>query len=558
MAQNLGARHFKLEIPKAQRYIDELINSQIDNDDREYAAKSLCNLAKFSQDVFQFSFSLQLTSRAVEISPEDTWSWCQHAEALMHVRRYEEANDAIAKARTGGEEVFAASAEARILRHTGQFEEAVEKYKSILKDFADSEDAWNSFYSLADLYRTLGEFEKSQNTFDIGKQKFPYVPLLHCGAGTFYRETGKMDQAIRSFSDSMKVAKPTVEGFVGLGDTYLELENFKQALGNYHSAKKISAIDPIPYSRIAELERKTGNHNSALKIYKDMQQRFVFDFHGWYGEAEVLRETGKYASSIQTLDFAIEKFSGDPQPFLRCRRANIFKSWGKYEEALKEFGTVTARYSDNIYAEFSRAELLKELGRNDLALRRLEYLLDGRRKLDAEISINAILVASGRYDLVLEKLPDQKPRTKRDWISRHIRGMALLKSGKLDDALSLFSQGHKEVPFASERKYYATALALTQLRQQKFEAARDTVTDIDSPISNVIKLHVGSILKDYASAEMAYTALKNSCPPTVVAIRDELAAHLGLSDRQPRHDKDWIFNEECSTMTIAATQQETA
>jgi hypothetical protein len=61
-----------LELPKARRYIQDLINFQKKySDDNRHIAKSLSNIGDYALEIYQKSFSLEMHQKATELFPED-------------------------------------------------------------------------------------------------------------------------------------------------------------------------------------------------------------------------------------------------------------------------------------------------------------------------------------------------------------------------------------------------------------------------------------------------------------------------------------------------------
>ena len=118
---------------RVRRFASDLINSQLANGDAVYAAKSLCNLAAYSQDLSMNSLALDFTSQAVEISSEDGRAWGQHADALMCLSRYEEALDALKNAERCGEGLFSINSRARIYFYQGDIARALDGYSAALE-----------------------------------------------------------------------------------------------------------------------------------------------------------------------------------------------------------------------------------------------------------------------------------------------------------------------------------------------------------------------------------------------------------------------------------------
>jgi hypothetical protein len=75
----------------AQRYADELVQSQLKWNGPQFAAQSLCNLAQEAKYFGLFSLQLEWAQRAVDVCPDDPWAHGQAADALLEYSRLDEA-----------------------------------------------------------------------------------------------------------------------------------------------------------------------------------------------------------------------------------------------------------------------------------------------------------------------------------------------------------------------------------------------------------------------------------------------------------------------------------
>ncbi|NQT15848.1 MAG: tetratricopeptide repeat protein, partial [Planctomycetes bacterium] len=250
------------------------------------------------------------------------------------------------------------------------------------------------------------------------------------------------------------------------------------------------------------------------------------------------------------------------EPYAYTGRAEVLKSLGRPDEALAAYDEAKARFENEPYAYTGRAEVLKALGRLDDALAAYEEAI-ARFSTNrvAQNGLASTLVMLGRYSEALERLPSGTPRTLQDWIGFHVRGMIALKEGNLDQAGTIFEQG-LACPFAEQRAYFRSALAMTELRRKHYRDAARVIADErrTDPLAAVIRLHAyGELrLSDESSAEYseeaaaAYDDVCRSPNPTIVPLRDELAARyvLDLRDYVRRPDQ-WVYDEEWRLLMCA-------
>lgn len=546
----------KLDFAKARKYMIELKKAQIDNEDQEFAAKSLCNISSFASDIFQYSFALEAANEAVGVAPEDGRSWSQLADCLIHLSRYDDAEDALRKAEIWGQAHFVASSRARILRLKGKTEAAIEAYKVVIKDFPQAEELFNSLCGLGEAYREIQKFDEGLATFEEATKKFQYQSMCWCGKAQTLAIIGRLKEARSAYERSLQIAEPSVQVLTGLGRVHNEMGELETSIDILKRAIASFPLEPAGYRELGRTYRLRGDFESAIGIYQEMKKHFPFDYGGFRGVAEALVEAGNFERAEKEFIEAVDRFP--KEAVLRTRKAQLYKKWGKFERALQEFSQAVHDFPLSAYAKFGQADLFKELREYDKALLFYEQISEENAYLDSKVCRAAIYVSLGDFPSALSLLPSTDPRTRNDWVAVHIRGMVLLKSGKTKEAEELFRNSWNNVPFASQRPYFASALAIVRLRQQEYAAALDMLEGRKDYASNILYLHSYAGLKRMGEAEKVYTTLKDNCPHDVIPLREELAAHAGIGKSGIRNDADWIFRQECNMVSLAITQQQAA
>jgi tetratricopeptide (TPR) repeat protein len=195
---------------------------------------------------------------------------------------------------------------------------------------------------------------------------------------------------------------------------------------------------------------------------------------------------------------------------------------GRYEEALQAYNAVITDHPENMFAKNGRACALIQLGRFAEAL------------------------------LVLDV---QQPTRFDDWVSFHIKGMTLLKQGQIVEAVDLFRLGLRDCPWHDERRYFASALAVAEMRLGQLDAARESLAAIDvaedPPPITLIRLHLAGALGERDEAERVHYRLPEQLPHDQRELRDELERRY-LSCLPAGQSDDWVFNREIECLLTAA------
>ena len=201
------------------------------------------------------------------------------------------------------------------------------------------------------------------------------------------------------------------------------------------------------------------------------------------------------------------------------------------------------------------AETYRKIGELNLAHEAYDTVIDRfPRVASARNGKACIFMVQGDYARAVRLLSSNLPATYGEWVSYHIRGIGYMRSGKLQRAARMFEWGVSEIPWATERQYFKTALASLRLRQRRFEESVALVQEVTSPsvkaVAQVLAMHAQGELGNAEEVERAYRAIPDSSAPIIISLRDYLAA------RFLRHaawgSNHQVFVQECDSLLLAA------
>ena len=138
----------------AEKYLRDLIDRQTSSQE-DHVIKSLCNLAQQCADMFRTDFEALCLQKALEITPNDSWTLIQYGDHLKRRGLYDKAIEIVEQAISYGDEKIGYSMLADITAQQGDYELSIEEYKSI--------SGWNEEpairTAIADNLRRLGQFD---------------------------------------------------------------------------------------------------------------------------------------------------------------------------------------------------------------------------------------------------------------------------------------------------------------------------------------------------------------------------------------------------------------
>jgi tetratricopeptide (TPR) repeat protein len=538
---------------KTRRYVDDLISSQVENSDPEHISKSLCDLAQHAKTAKNFSLQLELTRRATEISVDDGWAYGQMADAYMCLAQFDYAIRSFQQASIYGQDEFARTGYARILREQGKFDEAITAFEGLMVDFPNSDVIANCY---AEVLKDAWRIEEALSTYDSSIERFPYLSATYCGKASLLKLIGRLDESLGLYEYARKTGDDSHYIGAGIADIYRIKGEYDKAIAEYDRTIKKFPDESILKCSRANIFRLKAEYQLALDEFNSIADEFPYDVSPKEGIAETLREMNRFDESLSIFN---EILSKSPMS-IRARngRANIFKCMGQYSESLQVYDQNVIDFPYDIVSWSGRADLLKQLGHLDDSIKAYERisLLNPYDK-SALYSMAAIYVVKGQYEQAFHLLPTETPQTKDDWMAHHIKGMIYLKTGKIDEAIDLFNVALSKIPYYTMIRIFKNSLSVASLRKQRTSNAIESLnykgdTSHNEYIRNVLRIHAYGESGEIDKAEAAYIQIQRDCPPYITTLRDELASRYLKQFTILGRDLNWIYEEECNIVLLAA------
>jgi tetratricopeptide (TPR) repeat protein len=573
---------------KADELIDGLVGYQRDRGGASQASKTLSNLATRlrqsqapgSRAVRRISmqFAKQLAARSTKLAPTDPRAWFEYGESLRESVQLDEACAAYARSLELGDSEQAFVGLVNSLRRKEEYGRALEMYKqSDGKYSGDTHVAVE--YSL--LLDATGRHDDAIATIDrtISSDPGNAVPL--CIKGHLLRDGGDLVAALASYDRALALRGDDLVAANGRAEVLKARCDYEGALRAYERVLAVQPMNIVARNGKAEVEKLRGRLPVALGAYDDTIEHWPYDEFTLNGRASVLKAWGRYEDALRAYDGALDEF---PESIAaRNGKAEVFRAQGNHDKALEAYMEVLKMRPGNLVAATGRAETLKALGRHSEALEILNDLVSVHRKNvvartaradlmrtihlvpEALVAYEGIvgdfphdrralrglacaLISLDRCEEALQKLPAaEKLESLDDWIGYHIRGMALLKLGRLDEAMAVFSKGLVECPFESQVHYFRTALSMVWLRQGEHENAEATLSHVDAlslkPLVLALLVHVCGELGKSDQAKAHYEQLVAIGGPVHRYIGEELESRY-VTRVGARHDDRWLADHE--------------
>ena len=216
---------------------------------------------------------------------------------------------------------------------------------------------------------------------------------------------------------------------------------------------------------------------------------------------------GRADDALDALDQTIERFPDNV--VARTARAETLRAMGRTDEALDALDQTIERFPDNVVARTARAETLRAMGRTDepsTALDALDQTIE--RFPDNVVARNTYahhLALRGKFDRAMAILNSAaaQPKTRDDWVAKHIQAMTWLRTGHFDEAYASLDEGATRCPFPDAQIYFRTARPIARLAARQ---AREAIEEfkalaIDTTLSGTQATNV-VLLQAHAFAEI--------------------------------------------------------
>jgi len=356
----------------------------------------------------------------VQLQPSSGSTWANLAIAYFRLgqldRALSAAQEAVAQEpdKAGGWIVLT-----EVRRNAGQLTAAVDAAKRGLRLQPDESLGYGH---LALAYRDLGEHEKALAALRKARRwARGYDPLLHVLAGDSLRAVGKLDAALKEYQtviDNEGRLAPIIIGEQPIVSAW-------RGQGVVHLVKGLRDDDSSECERAVEAFEQTIRLNAR-------------DAKAWAGMGHMLRKLGRFESSLDAIDRAIDLTEKDE--YLALQRGLTLTELDRNDEAVGELSRVVTQSKD------------KSARREALTYRPIPLLKEHR--LDECLKACDEAIQDGADNAIV----------------RNSKGCALLLLERMDDATEEFEVARKHSP--SDPIVWSNLGNLARMRGDYAEADR--------------------------------------------------------------------------------------
>lgn len=137
-------------------------------------------------------------------------------------------------------------------RELGEFEKALAAYQSLLDglkgemtELAGDKRAVGALAGIGQVYMTMGEMEKAEDSLKQALALFPDDETLAFNIGEIYFSTQKPDKAVEYFKQAIEIKPDWGSPYRQLGYAYLNLADYPSALNSFQKFLEVVPDDPL-------------------------------------------------------------------------------------------------------------------------------------------------------------------------------------------------------------------------------------------------------------------------------------------------------------------------
>lgn len=541
------------DFDKARRFATELVDFQKRTGGPEHIAMSLDRLSQEAKELNIIDLALEWAFAAVEAKGDDPKAHAQLADLLMRVGRYTEAERSLDLAESFGEERFAATGRARILRYKGQYEAALARYREALKqsDFAN-EHAHIDLAGVAECLRDLERYDEALAQYDDALERFPYESVLHAGKASTLVDIGRFDEALRSYRTAINYGDKTSVPRNGVASLFRRSGKLVEAEARFREILEDYPFDSFAWRGLVATLRDMGNYRDAVDEALLMRERVPSSPDGWWSLADAQIDAGLYDDALETLNSANRAFRHVAG--LRAGRARLEKAKGNYPVALTHYENAFKDFPSNSWLLIGKADMLRLLGQSDEALGIYErYQSHQSVKQKLQNAIASIHLNHDRFDQAKKLLTIDDPKSSEEWRNLALGALLDLKERRHDLARQKFQAGVEKCVFYRERNIFRAGLARLMLDLGRMDQALQVSSECEGDVAEIIRLHVVAAQKNNAEAYAIYHRQRADRTLDIYGeLREQIAARYQLVDSQPIRSVGWINEREVEMLVLEA------
>ncbi len=307
---------------------------------------------------------------------------------------------------------------------------------SLTRQYPRDHFAWKI---LGGLYGQSGRYEQALIAFRNSLQVEPQDAETHSNLAVMLQELGRLEQAIDSYEQAIRLKPEFATAHFNLGVTLHELERFREAENSYRRAVTLQPDFAEPYHNLGRVLQQQGRLDDAEVEYRQaitLKPDYV-DAYNNYGNT--LKTLGRLNEAQASYNQAIALKHDFPEAHFNL--GVTLQEQGKLDEALTSYKQAVALQPDYAEVHHNIGIALKALGRTDEAEASYKQVLALKPDYpEAHYNLGVLLQQHERLDEA-EVSYRQTIVLRPDHFEAYNNLASTLRAlGRLDEARAIYSQ----------------------------------------------------------------------------------------------------------------------
>jgi tetratricopeptide (TPR) repeat protein len=333
LKQGISA-HRDGDLSQAQVCYNTILKEQPNHPDANH------NLGVLAVGANKAELALPLFKRALEANPSIPQFWVSIVDALLHLKRSEDARRILAQAKERGIQHVKLETQLKQIEEL-EVDTQTEKFgamdqrrlgQSNVKDIPKTK-----LTAIVEMYKKR-HFDKALQEINTLVKTYPHSPALHNLGAACCNGKGDYQDAIRHCQCSIKLDPSNPEAHNNLGIAAEGMSLLQQAISHYSKAIEIDETFADAYNNLANTYFKLRMFKQAILYYEKAISYNHKLTSAYYGLGNSFKEIGQALSSIKNYHRAIRSNPSLIEPYANA--ANLLASINKISFARKYFEKV--------------------------------------------------------------------------------------------------------------------------------------------------------------------------------------------------------------------------
>jgi tetratricopeptide (TPR) repeat protein len=539
------------KILQAKRSIEELKASQLEREDNEYAALSLCTISEHAKKLSMFDLQLEYALEASRLAPQDYRTYGHVADAYLNNENVLLAEKYFNKSLQGDikNQIYSLTGLARIEKQKYNFELALQKINKA------AEMEYNDIVPIltkAEILRELHHYEEAEKVYSSLKNQFPENSRAVFGHASLQAEQRKFPKAIEIYKFGLSNYQDKESQSVGksaLGFLYARLGKRGDAKKLLTEACKLNKYESItPHMCLAKAYRFEGNVSRAqselLQLLKNRPH-----FSEIADELiDLYLSTGEVKKARVLFDSLKPKLKESKS--LQLRNAQIFKQAGDYESAIVIVDKIKQERPKYLSCLLERASIFKMLGNYREARKQYEGVLKiNRYNRTAKFNIHALNKLENK-NVSISNLDVELTETVDDFESIAQVGLLELSIGKPKEGKEKLLKAYNS-GFGVFKNALSSNLSMASIRLGQVNAA---IKPVKKPVNSIEHIQKAIVLLEQKKMDLFNKQLLivDKVAPPFARNLVKMMKNISKAANDDLFSTDEIIDEQIKVMLIAA------